>query len=336
MARTDTALQLMRAAMADRCASDWKPGDEGASVSGAVAIPAYEGRTLSTRTLIESATAFDEHGPQAQGFKTDYADGWRSQRAVAERDHHWLRRLADHQALRRVDEWELLALIDFALNPPVPGLTADTGAVSFEELHPAARFHRSCAAMATFDSPLRSAVPTLDLLTEFMREVTDRTGLRYGVIGHRLSRTDSPDEAVTSDSSLGPSDLVAEVLFHTADRLHRTRDAHPERISHFGLNFISAETTALIDRSHPDFQWWFQPLLRVADGTLFVPETMSAENCAELMTWTAVTGAFDDALSGVGDLSTDHLPRAERGSERATTIEEITGDCTGLRLTWAW
>lgn len=104
VARTDTALQLMRAAMADRCASDWKPGDEGASVSGAVAIPAYEGRTLSTRTLIESATAFDEHGPQAQGFKTDYADGWRSQRAVAERDHHWLRRLADHQALRHVDE----------------------------------------------------------------------------------------------------------------------------------------------------------------------------------------------------------------------------------------
>jgi hypothetical protein len=191
--------------------------------------------------------------------------------------------------------------------------------------------------MARFDSPLERGLPTVELVEEFIEQITRRTGMRYGRICHRLSRADTPDQAVGSADGPGPGGVVSEVLFVYADRLHQIRRRHPERISHFGLNFTDASTSRLIDRTHSDFRWCFQPLLRVLDGSIVAAEAMSGENREELLTWTALSGVFDDVLGGVGELSTSHLPaRTLNQPETVKTLEELVHMLTGMALSWAW
>lgn len=91
----------------------------------------------------------------------------------------------------------VLALIDFALNPVVPGLTSADPCVEWRELYPPYRFAAAAKTMANWKSDLEFQDPSHEITVHFQRMPTKRSGLRMGRVASRLSGLSTLRQAAT-------------------------------------------------------------------------------------------------------------------------------------------
>ncbi|MBR7826628.1 hypothetical protein KDK95_09955 [Actinospica sp. MGRD01-02] len=272
--------------------------------------------------LLECASALDESDATYSGYVSRFAAPRLGPRVPAKRgDGHFdlVEQCAEDLAGRHLAPGLLLALIDFALNPPVPGLTEGVTEVEVGELCAGSRFAAAARAARESSSGIEHFLPTGELHASFCEEIAERTGMRYGLVTHRLTQATSIDEAVTAARS--PSSTTSAVALVYADRLHRMRKQDPHLIAHFWVNFLDLGQPRFVDPTLPDFAWWLSPLLHSAGGKLAgsaALRTMTTESVSKLWTSTALTGAIHDAISAIGPLSIAHLPEQDMRDPEVT------------------
>ncbi|MFF0226376.1 hypothetical protein [Streptomyces sp. NPDC004629] len=126
-----------------------RPEDTPVSATGPLSLVHTSERPLTTRILFECAAVIDELF-QFEGAFMRMTDPtlreFLHEEMGGEYGLPW--RLASVLAGRDLGGSVDLALIDFALNPVVPGLTSDAPSVDWRELHPPYRFAAAAKAMA--------------------------------------------------------------------------------------------------------------------------------------------------------------------------------------------
>jgi hypothetical protein len=222
-------------------------------------------------------------------------------------------RLAQIFSGRKLSAVEVLALIDFALNPPVPGLSRGIASIDWRELYPPYRFVFAAYVMG------RSAVsmgweharnsPSPEELQEFFAEVTRRTDLRVGSIDSTLSADLSMTAVV--DSQRAFSERIPGMSLLYAAKLNEERTRNIRSISHFGSIMTSADAVRLADPNGNDYPWWFFPPLRVTEAGAFIwpSDRLNIDQATDLLLGSAFSAAYDDIVHDTGPLSRGHLPR---------------------------
>ncbi|MGW4769855.1 hypothetical protein ACWEO2_17640 [Nocardia sp. NPDC004278] len=303
-----------------------------------------DGVHLSTRLLLECASVFDELYLMSLGsiwrsagfpdkLGTDLVGHLKMLRLTLEGEYGFPDRFAEIVIGRPVDPALLLAMIDFALNPPVPGLTAGVKSVGFDELYPPMRFMRAAQALAMELHELERSHPTSELVTDLHRRLVSMTGLRLGTVDVQLSTGRTPREVVRN-STVG-IDIISNMVFSCADRLIKERREKPHRLSHFALNFFELDGIRIATPGI-DGAWWFKPVLRVGnDEYLWPVEFVDKDEATDLLISIASSSAFDDALASIGPLSSQHLPlSALRDASERDALSNIVRKLTRLDVRW--
>ncbi|WP_280303566.1 hypothetical protein [Nocardia abscessus] len=297
---------------------------------------------LSTRLLLECASALDEL-QVSNGYLNQIADSgyFRMIKNALGGEYGYPIEVAASIAGRCLNPNVIQALIDFALNPPIPGLTAGVPTVSLEELYPPLRFIGAAQALASFESELEHTHPTADGILNLYDRLTILTGLRYGSVDVELSSAVDPNDAVNIGSAV--SDVVPNFVFSFAAKLLEERRRTPWRLSHYGLNFIGEGAIRLIDPTQED-PWWLHPPLRVEGGALHsvrydmrgsVTHLIGEDELCSVFHAVALSSTLDDALDSVGPLTSSHLPFHElRQPGIADSLTEWLRGTTGLNLYW--
>ncbi|MFE5598204.1 hypothetical protein ACFQ8O_03270 [Streptomyces coelicoflavus] len=96
-------------------------------------------------------------------------------------------RLARALAGRDLAGSAVLALIDFALNPVVPGLHPDAPSVGWKELYPPYRCAAAAKAMTGWETDPEFQYPSHEATVHFQHMLAKRSGLRMGSVASRLS-----------------------------------------------------------------------------------------------------------------------------------------------------
>jgi hypothetical protein len=221
-------------------------------------------------------------------------------------------RLAQIFSRRSLSVVEVMALIDFALNPPVPGLSHRVASVDWRELYPPYRFIFAAHVMGKSDVSVEweraSSSPSPEELQEFSQEVTRRTDLRMGSIDLALSADQSLRAATDSRRSF--SERIPGMSLIYAAKLNEERARNARSISHFGSMMTSADGIRLADPEGKDYPWWFFPPLRATDAGQFTwpSDHLNIDQATDLLLGSAYSAAYDDVVHDTGPLSRDHLP----------------------------
>ncbi|WP_328344559.1 hypothetical protein [Streptomyces violaceus] len=307
--------------------------DTRVSVTGPLKLVHTPEGPLTTRTLFECAAVIDELF-QFDGSLFRVADPTLREILHEEMSGEyglpW--RLASALAGRNLGGSVVLALIDFALNPVVPGLTTADPSVGWRELYPPYRFAAAAKAMADWESDLEFQHPGHEVTVHFQRMLEKRSGLHMGRVASRLSGLSTLREAATTPMHL--AGRTSAVSFMCASRLLDLREEDVCALSHYGLNFLDDRAIRFID---PDRDmWWLCPVFQVSQGEYRWPaKHVNIDEATDLLLYTAVASAYDDVLHGVGPLAFDHLPRSlfEDGGE-VEALNKALKDSTGLDMGW--
>lgn len=287
-------------------------------VTGRAVLPSMGSSTLSTRLLFECASTLDELYPLT------YSALWRLKHpetgiSIAANGHqHMLAEVLNGEyglpwtvvnrlAGREVSPFAVHTLIDFALNPPIPGLTRGVGRVEFQELYPPTRF--VAAARCLIDSRIeQAAMHFTDEGVEAAHAVlSELTGLRTGTVDCELTAAATPRAAVRTATHV--TSVMPNAVFTVARRILQTRDRHPHRISHFGFNFVGEDVLQFLEPGSEFSSHWLHPLLRVADNEYLWPtDLLDIDDASILFEAIAMSAALDEVVSQVGLLNTGHLP----------------------------
>ncbi len=303
------------------------------SVTGPLKLVHTSEGPLTTRILFECAAVIDELF-QFEGSFMRMADPtlreFLNEEVSGEYGIPW--RLASALAGRELGGSVVLTLIDFALNPVVPGLTSADSSVDWRELYPPYRFAAAAKAMAGWESDLEFQYPSHEVTVHFQHMLGKRSGLRMGRVVSRLSRLSTLREAATVPMHL--AERTPAVSFICASHLLELREEDACALTHYGVNFLDDRALRFID---PDRDmWWLFPVFQVSQGEYRWPaEHVTLDEATDLLISAAVASAYDDVLHGTGPLASDHLPRAvfeDRGDVGA--LNKVLKDSTGLNMGW--
>jgi hypothetical protein len=221
-------------------------------------------------------------------------------------------RIAQIFSGRKLSAVEVMALIDFALNPPVPGLSRGVASVDWRELYPPYRFVFAAYVMGRSDVSVdwehATNSPSPEELQKFFAEVTRRTDLRIGSIDSVLSADLSLRAA--ADSQRPFSERIPGMSLLYAAKLNEERMRNVRSISYFGSIMTSADGVRLADPEGKDYPWWFFPPLRATDAGEFIwpSDRLNIDQATDLLLGSAFSAAYDDVVYNTGPLSRDHLP----------------------------
>ncbi|MGW2367691.1 hypothetical protein ACWCZ5_19165 [Streptomyces sp. NPDC001667] len=309
------------------------PEETRVSVMGPLKLVHTSEGPLSTRTLFECAAVIDELF-QFEGAFMRMADPTLREFLLEEMNGEyglpW--RLASTLAGRDLGGSVLLALIDFALNPVVPGLTSADPSVDWRELYPPYRFAAAAKAMADWESDLEFQHPSHETTAHFQRVLAKRSGLRIGRVVSRLSGLSTLREAATVPMHLAERTPAASFL--CASHLLHLREEDVCALTHYGVNFLDDRALRFID---PDRDmWWLFPVFQVSQGEYRWPaEHVNLDEATDLLISAAVASAYDDVLHGTGPLASDHLPRTLLEDQgEAEALNKVLKDSTGLDIGW--
>lgn len=311
-----------------------RPEDTPVSVTGPLSLVHTSEGSLTTRILFECAAVIDELF-QFEGAFMRMTDPtlreFLHEEMGGEYGFPW--RLAGVLAGRDLGGSVVLALIDFALNPVVPGLTSDDPSVDWRELYPPYRFAAAAKAMADWESDLEYQYPSHEMTVHFQQMLAKRSGLRMGRVVARPSGLSTLREAATKPMHL--AERTPAVSLMCASHLLDLREEDVCALSHYGVNFMGDRAVRFVD---PDRDmWWLFPVFQVSLGEYRWPaEHVNLDEATDLLLGAAVASAYDDILHGTGPLASDHLPRAlfeDRGQVEA--LSKVLKDSTGLDMGWA-
>jgi hypothetical protein len=232
-----------------------------------------------------------------------------------------------------------MALIDFALNPPVPGLSRGVASIDWRELYPPYRFIFAAYVMG------RSSVsgewgtegegPSPGQLQEFFDEVARRTDIRMGSID--LILTADPSLRAIANSERHFLERIPAMTLLYAAKLNEERARNARSISHFGPVMTSPDGIRLLDQDAKDYPWWFFPPLRATgDGKVMWPsDRLNIDEATDLLLASAFSAAYDDVVHDTGPLSHDHLPTSmfENSSDLAALNSSIK-EIMKIDVTW--
>jgi hypothetical protein len=298
-------------------------------------LPSVDGTLLTTRLLFECAGVYDELYPQALGYLRPFTDPAIMQQLSATFDGAYglPARVADRLAGRDLQPGVVLSLIDFALNPPVPGLHPDLTTVAWRELYPPSRFVLAASALADHRVEMEHLHPTIASVEAFHAELAAITGLRLGRVEAPLTTFASVTEALGTPAHL--ADIVPNVTLVFAKELVAERRSSVVALSHFGLNFVGEGALRFITADMWSDNWWLFAPLRVADGEYLWPEQIGQDHATDFLIGAAVAGAFDDAIHGVGPLSGRHLPSSLLQNDAdLALIEDRIRKIMKMKLAW--
>jgi hypothetical protein len=269
------------------------------------------GERLTTRLLLECAAVLDELYPHALGSIKSLLDPslLRMLGNTFDGPYGLPYRIAEKLAGRDVGPLVVHALIDFALNPVVPGLHSGATGVRWFDFDPPCRFVVAAKSLLHRRSTLERDMPTSEILRSCYRQWEDDTGLRFGGVHGNLSPYSSLGEATRTP--LHVTETIPNATGVYAARLLRERRESPQSISHFGLNFVGKGARRFVD---PDNywiggNWWFFPPLRIINGAYCWPsDLLDIDQATDLLIGSTVSGALDDIVHGTGPLTTTHLP----------------------------
>ena len=296
-------------------------GSEADVVTGAVVLPTIDSTLyLSTRLLFECASALDELYPMVFGYVWRDTESAEIGKVFAEHGNERMLEatingeyglpcvIANQLAGRLLDPYVVHSLIDFALNPPVPGLTSEVTSVDFQELYPPARFVRAAQALAHARLDLENPAFTVGQVEAFHSKLADLTGLRAGSIDCALTTAATPREAVRTPAHI--TSVMPNTVFTVARNILQERGSQTHRISHFGLNFIGKDAAQFLEPHSDASAHWLHPLLRVIDSEYYWPLGLfDSRDASILFDAIAMSAALDDVLTDVGTLSAEHLPQ---------------------------
>lgn len=295
---------------------------------------------ITTRLLLECAGLLDEgylfRGPYPEIMDRGLQRMWEINRRGEYGKPH---RLAESMAGRSLSHSEVLTLIDFALNPPLPGLHKGVSTIGWRELYPPYRFLFAAAEMAERRAYKHSEAvntrPTIDHVRDFFSTVTRVSDVRVGSIDCQLTKDSELRDVADPRRSFARRMMGIPLL--SADRLHRERRADVRSISHFGSLFIDIDGYRLLDAEAPDYPWWFFPPLKVInDGVYGWPANrLTLDEATDLLIGSAISSAYDDVVNGVGSLARDHLPAAPfRNPDETAALNEMARYHLGVNIGW--
>lgn len=252
----------MRAALENSLQDTWRqsagvemvarPEDAPVSVTGPLRFVHTSEGPLTTRLLFECAAVIDELF-QFEGAFMRLTDPTLREFLLEEMSGEyglpW--RLASVLAGRDLGGSVVLALIDFALNPVVPGLTSADPSVNWRELYPPYRFAAAAKAMADWESDLEFRYPSHEVTAHFQHTLAKRSGLRMGRVVSRPSGLSTLREAATTPMHL--AGRTPAVSFLCASHLLDLREEDVCALSHYGVNFLGERAVRFID---PDRDMW--------------------------------------------------------------------------------
>ncbi|GAA3654057.1 hypothetical protein ACG5V6_22960 [Streptomyces chitinivorans] len=307
--------------------------DARVSVTGPLKLVHTSEGPLTTRTLFECAAVIDELF-QFEGAFLRTADPTLRELLVEEMSGEyglpW--RLACALAGRDLGGSVVLTLIDFALNPVVPGLTSADPSVDWRELYPPYRFAAAAKAMAGWESDLEFQPLSHEMAVHFQHVLAKRSGLRTGRVVSRPSSLSTLRQAATTPMHL--VERTPAVSLMCASRLLDLREEDVCALSHYGANFLEDRAVRFVN---PDRgMWWLFPVFQASRGEYRWPaEHVNLNEATDLLLSAAVASAYDDILHGTGPLASDHLPRAlieDRGEAEA--LNQVLKGSTGLDMGW--
>lgn len=274
------------------------------SINGRPFFVSILGQRLTTRLLLECASSLDELYVMAIEPARSSAPGILAMvtAALDHTDYGLAFRVAGQVSpVLRKSLSTLLAVIDFALNPPVPGISLMVEGMSWSELYPPTRFMEAIAWCDTEhqlpDSPSRA-----DLLG-FRGHLEQKTGLRYGTVARPLSVAADLPGAL---ASLEHSD-VREVNLYIAHRLLHLRDSDPALVSHFGTAFIGDGAIRLLETESWNDALF--PFMFSSNDKFSHSDYIDKKLASNYLVKVAVECVTDDLVNGIGPLTVDHLPR---------------------------
>jgi hypothetical protein len=309
------------------------PREKGVNILGGISLVAGAEGLISTRLLLECAAVLDEVTQWAGNFNR-HAD-----RAVLRMQEKTFRgeygipyRFAERTAGCKLEPFAVLAMIDFALNPVVPGLHDGAPEVDWQEIHPPSRFVRAAEAVSDAAPWKFDVWPSREKIVEFHAELEKRTGLRMGAVSPPLSDYSSLRECAASRVHYAQR-IPGLTLFYSADLMHE-RNKNPHLISHFGVNFVGPDACRHVN---PELDAWsIFPPLAVAEGRYCWPsEHLTIDDATVLLIGSAVSAAYDDAVHGSGVLSKSHLPAFEFSErEQVSFFNEEARKAIRFPLSW--
>lgn len=268
---------------------------------------------ITTRLLLECAGMLDEayqfRGPHPEIMDPSLRRMWQINWGGPYGEPH---RVAERMARRALSHSEVLTLIDFALNPPLPGFHRGVTAVDWREIYPPYRFIFAATVMgernAYSHSEAITARPESANITAFFNKVSQDTSVRMGMIDSELP-TD-PTLLETASTRRHFSDRIPGMLLLFASRLQEERTGDVRSISHFGSLWIDTDGIRLLDHEAEDHPWWFFPPLKVMDNGSFewTSDRLNQDAATDLLIGSAISSAYDDIVHGIGPLSQEHLP----------------------------
>ncbi|MFF1794700.1 hypothetical protein ACFVXQ_10850 [Kitasatospora sp. NPDC058263] len=302
-------------------------------VKGPVRLVHTSEGPLSTRILFECAAVIDELF-QFEGMLFKVADPTLREILLEEMGGEyglpW--RLANALSGRSLGGSVLLALIDFALNPVVPGLTSSDPSVDWKELYPPYRFAAAAKAMAGWESDLEFQYPSHEATVHFQHMLAVRSGLAMGRVTSGLLGVSTLREAATAPMHL--AGRTPAISFMCASRLLGLREEDVCSLAHYGANFLDDRAIRFLDPERD--MWWLFPVFQVSRGEFRWPtKHVNLDEASDLLIAAAVASVYDDVLHGVGPLGSDHLPHAVfQDHGEVAALNKILKDSTGLDIGW--
>ncbi|MFF7243072.1 hypothetical protein ACFZBU_04140 [Embleya sp. NPDC008237] len=295
---------------------------------------------ITTLLLFECAGLLDEHyhfrGPYPRMMDRSLSRMWEIN---LRGEYGAPYRLAEKLAGRRLSHSDVLALIDFALNPPLPGLHSDLDTIDWRELYPPYRFMFAAITLRerrTYEhSEQESVRPTPQQVTDFFSAITRHTDIRVGSIDSNLSA----DSTLRDTASPGRhfAERIARMTLLFSSLLNRERVRDVRSISHFGSLMVDPDGVRLLDSEADDHPWWFFAPLRVVDsGVLAWPKSkLTMDEATDLFIGAAIASAYDDIVSGVGPLELDHLPaQTFMDPDETEALNSVIKQFLGLNIGW--
>lgn len=307
----------------------WPGGHEVRQVEGPVHVVRTRNGEVTTRDLIECAAVIDEgyaFGGLGESVGGEFYEMW-ALSLVHSRGGRLLH-LANELASRIVRPEELLLLIDYSLNPPVPIFDAQHRMVTWEEFYPPSRF--AAAARVLSHLNLDALPVTAESVYGAVRLLARATGFRVGKMQARLSRAQRLENVFADDlaNHFG-------VWFYAAHRTHELRDRIPQAVSHFGWAISSGDSTFATELLEDELSGDFRltdvlkaPFVSIAGSYEVTPP--AAMISTQYIVSVAALGAMREVVLGRSVFSLDHVPDhvvSKRNFRQRvdTLMEEVCG-----------
>lgn len=284
----------------------WPGGEAVRQVDGPVRIVRAGDHEVSTRDLLECGAVIDEgyaFGGVGASHGGEFYEMWGL--SLTHTRGGRLIQLASDLAERVVRPDEMLSLIDFALNPPIPMFEQGLERVGWEEFYPPSRF--AAAARTLRDIHLHPDSVCESSIRSASEWLVERSALRFGVIDAALSHADRL-------STVFEAELANHfgVLFYAARRIHELRQRFPEAVAHFGWATSGGSpfaTTLLEDRLSGTYELsevLVAPFVAL-DGAYQVTPPAQEISTPYILS-VAALGAMRDFLLGRPAFDVGHLP----------------------------